>query len=80
MAKKTTPSKKIAPISKKPVVSTPVRNTAIPKVKAVKTSGKMIEVTTEMISIRAYEIHASGNGGSETDNWFTAERELHAGI
>jgi hypothetical protein len=29
-----------------------------------------------MIAKRAYEIHLSGQGGSELDNWLRAEREL----
>jgi len=81
MAKNIT--KKFEPISKKPavkaVVSTPVRNSAIPKPAAV-TARKPIEITGEMIAKRAFEIHASGKGGSELDNWFAAERQLRAGI
>ncbi len=82
MAKKIT--KKIEPISKKPAakaatVSTPVRNTAIPK-PTVAASRKPLEISGEMIAKRAFEIHASGKGGSELDNWFAAERELRAGI
>ena len=33
-------------------------------------------ITHDAISKRAYEIHLSGKGGSETDNWHQAEREL----
>jgi hypothetical protein len=81
MAKKTT--KKSEPVSKKTVskaaVSTPVRNSAIPKVTAA-VSRKPLEISTDMIAKRAFEIHISGKGGSETDNWFAAERELRAGI
>ena len=62
--------------SKKPaaktVVSTPVRNTPVPK-PAVR---KPVEITYDMIARKAFEIHASGRGGSELDNWFAAEREL----
>jgi hypothetical protein len=61
----------IKPLTKKPV-STPVRNTAVPKPPA----SKPREVTHEQISRRAYEIHLSGEGGSEMDNWLRAEREL----
>lgn len=53
-------------------MTTPVRNTAIPKIPA------KVEVTHEMIAKRAYEIHLSGQGGSELDNWLRAERELKA--
>jgi hypothetical protein len=34
------------------------------------------EITHDMIAKRAYEISASGRGGSELDNWLLAEREL----
>jgi hypothetical protein len=83
MAKKSTPAKSVADkaeIAKKPVtksvaapVSTPVRNTPIPKVSVVKK-----EITYEQIAKRAFEIHCSGQGGSETDNWHRAERELRS--
>ena len=60
-------------IKKNPAVktTTKVRNTAIPKTNEVVRK----EVTHEMISQRAYEIHCAG-GGSELDNWLQAEREL----
>ncbi len=61
------------------VVSTPVRNTAIPKAVAAKKTARP-EITNEMIAKRAFEIFASGKGGSEQDNWFAAERELRSGI
>jgi hypothetical protein len=32
-----------------------------------------------MIAKRAFEIYVSGKGGSQTDNWFRAERELRTG-
>lgn len=53
--------------------STPVRNTAIPK---VPTTPAKREISQEMIARRAYEISQSGTGGSELDNWLRAEREL----
>ena len=79
MAQKPFSSKKPAskPIAK-PVeraVSTPVRNTPIPKLAAA-TATAPKQVTREQIAIRAFEIFASGTGGSESDNWFRAEREL----
>ncbi len=52
-------------------VTTPVRNTAIPKAAAAKK-----EITREAIAKRAFEIYASGKGGSEAENWLRAEREL----
>jgi len=83
MAKKITPitpTKKLGTVSKKPetkaVVSTPVRNTPVPKVSTKKT----LDISSDMIAKRAFEIHASGKGGSELDNWFAAERELRSGI
>jgi hypothetical protein len=33
-------------------------------------------VSHDQIAVRAYEIWASGQGGSEFDNWVRAEREL----
>ena len=84
MAKKNTPapSKSAAttikspaakgPVAKTAEASTPIRNTPIPKVAAPVRK----EVTQEMISRRAYEIHLSGTGGSDVDNWHRAEREL----
>lgn len=58
--------------TKKPApVSTPVRNSAIPKVSAARK-----EITREMIAVRAFEISVGGTGGSEVDNWVRAEREL----
>ena len=67
MAKKPTPfaaAKTPAP------VSTPVRNTSIPKPQSGKT------ITRDMIAKRAYEISQSPQCGSEFDNWVRAEREL----
>ena len=59
--------------------STPVRNSAIPKVSAatavVAPAAAKVEVTHEMIAHRAYEISQNG-GGSEFENWLRAEREL----
>ena len=53
------------------IASTPVRNSPIPKASAARK-----EVTQEHIAKRAYEIHLSGTGGSQDDNWHRAEREL----
>ena len=68
MARKFTP----APTGIK--LTTPIRNTAIPKIPSART-----EITHEMIARRAYEISQSGHGGSELDNWLRAERELRNG-
>jgi len=79
--KKTTPAKKIVKAAKRAVVKTitEVRNTAIPKLTLTKKSS-VISITQDQIAKRAYEIYASGNGGTESDNWFRAERELRGGI
>jgi hypothetical protein len=54
-----------------------VRNSAIPKAKSIKsTNAPRREPTHDEIARRAYEIYASGHGGSEHDNWIRAEREL----
>ena len=85
MARKETPKSKIATpvktIAKTPAksVSTPVRNSAIPKAAAA-AAKKPVEITNDQIARRAYEIYASGTGGSESDNWHRAERELRAGL
>jgi hypothetical protein len=55
--------------------STPVRNSAIPKVSAAAIVAPKAEITHDVIAQRAYEISQSG-GGSEFDNWLRAEREL----
>jgi hypothetical protein len=80
MPKKPEPAKK--PIAKsiaKPIekaISTPVRNTPIPKVAAPAAMSAPKQITRDQIAVRAFEIFASGTGGSESDNWFRAEREL----
>jgi hypothetical protein len=51
--------------------STPARNTSIPKTPMAKKS-----ITHEAIAKRAYEIYASGKGGSPLENWLRAESEL----
>jgi hypothetical protein len=83
MAKKiSAPSKIEKAISKpaaKAVVSTAVRNSPIPKPKAV-AARPIVEITSERIACRAFEIYASGKGGSEVDNWFQAERELRGNV
>ena len=70
------PAKAPAPTSA-PVASTAVRNSPVPK--AARPASPLAaarEVTQADIAKRAYEIWASGQGGSETDNWLRAEREL----
>jgi hypothetical protein len=48
-----------------------------PRKKAVEPEVKA-ELTQDEIAVRAYEIHESGEGGDELDNWLRAERELEA--
>ena len=69
-----TPVAAAKPAAAAAVTSTPVRNTPVPK-GAVRQAAKK-EVTYGDIAQRAYEIWASGQGGSEMDNWLRAEREL----
>ena len=69
---KSTPSKSSAP--KSVPAATVSRNTPVPRPAAKR------EITHEMVAKRAYEIHISGKGGSQLDNWFRAERELRAGL
>ena len=90
MARKTTvtkktPAKIVSKTKAKPVSSSPVRNSPIPKVAArpaaapaaTTAPAKMKKaITHEMIAGRAYEISCSENCGSEFDNWIRAEREL----
>ena len=72
----TTGGKKAAP---KATASTAVRHTAIPKVEiAAAAPSAPRAITTEMVASRAYEIWASGSGGSDLENWSRAERELRA--
>ena len=75
--KKSTPVRR-SPVPKKPKAgSTPVRNTAVPKGKSKSAApAPKAEVTYDQIAARAYEIYQSGQGGSEQENWFRAEREL----
>ncbi len=37
-----------------------------------------LRVAVDAVATRAYFIHLSGTGGSESDNWLRAERELRA--
>jgi len=91
MAKRNTSAKSKKTPAKS--VSTPVRNSAIPRSTATvtpsargngsfgssATTTSTRTITHEMIAKRAYEIYASGKGGSQHDNWVRAERELRAG-
>ncbi len=67
-------SAKTSPVSKA-VASTPMRNSALPPRAAVIPAARKT-IAREQIAIRAYEIWRSGGGGSDSDNWHRAEREL----
>ena len=58
--------------SKATPASTVSRNTPLPR----PSSPVKREITHEMIAKRAFEIHISGKGGSQVENWLRAEREL----
>lgn len=60
-----------APAKARPVASTAVRKSSVPP-----RTQMPRQITHEQIAVRAYEIHISGCGGSEFDNWCRAEREL----
>src|SRR6059058_5427835 len=64
-------------------ISTPVRNTAVPRSAAParatgipSNASQRREITNDMISRRAYEIWQRGQGGSQQDHWYQAERDL----
>ena len=55
------------------------RDTGAPRARAITRIVEPKEITYQMIALRAFEIHASGTGGSQDDNWYRAERELRSG-
>jgi hypothetical protein len=64
--------------SARPTSATATRNTPFPRGSAPSANSAKREITHEMIAKRAYEIHMSGKGGSQDENWHRAERELKA--
>ena len=64
------PPKAAPPKSASPAPAAPAAAAAAPARPASK------PVTQELIARRAYEIWASGQGGTELENWIRAEREL----
>ena len=75
--RKSTASKSVSKTSAAaPISSTPVRNSAVPPRMTVPSPARKSSPTHDQIARRAYEIWQSGNGGSQDDNWFRAEREL----
>ena len=63
----------------KVVARSEVRNSPLPKA-AARPAAAARQITGQMIATRAYEIWASGQGGSDFDNWVRAERELRGGL
>lgn len=62
------------------VGTSPIRHTPIPKEIAsapIIAKANPAAITFDRIAFRAYEISISGNGGSQDDNWYRAERELN---
>jgi hypothetical protein len=70
---KSTAKKSTSPAPKK---TTAVRNTAIPRKSSAANSRQSTDPTQDQIAQRAFEIYASGNGGSAEENWHRAQREL----
>lgn len=60
---------------------TEVRNSSIPPRSGTTTQQTNTNktVSKEQIAKRAYEIWASGKGGSQLENWLRAEKELRGG-
>jgi hypothetical protein len=75
MAKYSKPSSS-TPVTPAVIKQTPARGTPIPKSNPAPAPAPKKVITHEMIAKRAFEIHCSGTGGSEADNWYRAEREL----
>jgi hypothetical protein len=78
---KATKGKKIASKVASRIVKkvTEIRNSSIPPKAIVTTSSAPRTVSHDQIARRAYEIYASGKGGTDIDNWLKAERDLRAG-
>ena len=55
------------------------RDSGAPRARSITRIVEPKEITYQMIALRAFEIHASGTGGSQDDNWYRAERELRSG-
>jgi hypothetical protein len=73
MGKKSNASKKKNGRNGSAAKTSSVRNTPLPKSQPAKRV-----ITPDMIAKRAYEIFASGKGGSQDENWHRAERELRS--
>lgn len=68
---------KAAAATTKPSGSAPKAQT-VAKAPPVSSAPKKV-ITTEQIARRAYEIYASGKGGTEVENWHRAEQDLREG-
>jgi len=77
MAKKSIPSIKSKIVTARQVAK-PIRRRCVirrsPRLPRPRRS--RFAITQDQIARRAYEIYLSGTGGSESDNWHRAEREL----
>ena len=72
------PAKAVGKASTKPAAKAPAKPAA-PKAAAKPMAAKKPKKampTHDQIAARAHEIAHSGTGGSDTDNWCRAEREL----
>ena len=67
------PVPQMAPPPRPTAAKTPAPRAATPQ-SAARPAAK--QVTHELIARRAYEIWASGQGGTAMENWIRAEREL----
>lgn len=75
MAKKSSSSSKPAAKGRTTTTGSPARTGGSANPGTAKSASPRA-VTHEMIAKRAYEIYASGQGGSAEDNWRRAETEL----
>jgi hypothetical protein len=77
MPKKSPPSRPAVPTRSipAPAAKSVARNTPVPRPQMSSSR----PITHDAIAKRAFEIYASGKGGSQLDNWIRAERELKSG-
>jgi hypothetical protein len=74
ITKKAESSKSKTKSAEKAVTTSPVRYSALPKLPSI--VRKPLEITTDRIAFRAFEIFQSGSGTDELGNWLRAESEL----
>jgi hypothetical protein len=75
MAKKPSSPSKTSPKGRITTPGSPARTGDSPNPAPAKSASPR-SISHEMIAKRAYEIYASGKGGSAEDNWRRAEAEL----